>query len=464
MKILTLNAPNVPYTDKDILMPQVDLLQEAGLLKKLGHDVSFYDMDAKRATEEDLFSKIKGVDVIYMLFDEVVQIHSHSALDNAMKLGQKARDYGIKVIMGGTIPSFFYQHILQKDYADGVLIGPPGPALKELFSSQQFDVKGKTRTAYKKEGKISQINISDPKLLRGISLDDDYGLAARHLVSEEDYPIDVRAVAGSRGCRPKNKGCKFCPYTAFWGKHRQFSPEKTLKDIEQIIEKGHKKIMFLDSSFTYNPQNTRLIAEGIIEREYHDHLIWGGMSRVDMDFRILDIMQKAGLGFIHYGVESGDQNTIDNARKGITIAQIRRAFQEAKQRGLRTRASVIMDLGSTKDSVDRTIDLLVELMPNEIKPHFLSPRVYSDLDTAVTWEKQSIFGANAVIEGEIKEYAQQRLEDMAKYFKERRYSIILQSAAEPGFWKELWARGEQGEECNFVSIAPARYGISWRKK
>ncbi|MBT3984992.1 radical SAM protein [archaeon] len=461
MRTLLLNAPNIPFTDRDILMPQIDLLQEAGLLESLGHDAIFYDMDIERASDYDLEKKLveDSIDVVYMLFDEVVQIHSHQAVRNAMNLGRLIRDTGRKVIFGGTVPSFFHNFILEKGYADVVLVGPPGPALRELFSNWNY--RDNKRIAYKNSrGEVVGRDIYSRSLLEGFTLDDSYGIASRHLVNEENYPIDVRTIASSRGCRPNGKGCTFCPYSSFWGRYRHFSTELVLSDIEQIIEKGHRKIMFLDSSFTYSPFYTKDLFQKIIERGYNKYAIFGGMSRVDIDLDMLDLLQEGGLRFIHFGIESGDQETINKLRKSITVEQIEKAFYESKKRGLRTRGSIIIDSGDTKESVDKTIDLLCRISPNEIKPHFLSPRIYSDMQD-ITWENQSIFGSGSVVSKSISEYATRGLDQLADFFKAQGYLILLDSFAKEGFWKGLWERGEKGEEINFMSVAPARYGISW---
>ncbi|MFH1236929.1 MAG: radical SAM protein [Candidatus Aenigmatarchaeota archaeon] len=461
MKVLAVNAPNVPNTDRDILMPQIDLMQGAGLLERLGHEVAFYDMDAKRHDEADLQNKLVDYkpDFMYMLFDEVVQIHSHEGLDEAMKMSKAARKTGTKVLMGGTIPSFFHERILGRGEADAVLIGPPGPALLELFSDSKAGFEGKRRLARLQNGKVAGPGIMEKWLTEGFTLDESYGLAARHLVDESDYPIDVRSIATSRGCRPRGKGCSFCPYSTFWGARKEFSTEHVLRDIGQVLERGHGKIILLDSTFTYNPESMKRMAEGIVERGYK--VKFGDLSRADMDLRYLDALQKAGLSFIHYGVESGDDATLYELRKGITTDQIRHAFDEAKQRGLRTRASIIIDAGKTRTSVDRTVDLMLEVKPDEIKAHFLSPRIYSEHGKEITWDRQSIFGDKTTVENPIKEYARERLDGMCSELGKEGYVQLLDSYAAPGFWKGLWEKGEMGENVRFISVAPARYGICW---
>lgn len=472
MNILMLNAPNVPYTDVDLLMPQIDLLQEAGLLEDHGHQVAMYDMDAKRHTISNLEAKLDAepYDLVFMLFDEMIPLHSHAAYEQALAIGQMITKRGIKVALGGMVPSYFYKETLDREFHDevAVLVGPVGPALMELLSDGTFSTKGKLRIAYKKEdGTIVGPDRESIELLEGYDAAASYGVPARRLLDEVDYPIDVRAITATRGCMPKGKGCRFCPYPSFWGRQRPLSVDKTLADIEQLIESGFEKILFLDNAFTFNPNHILEVARGIIANGYNKHIMLGGLSRVDMNFRIMDTLQEAGLVWVHFGVESGDEETLIKLRKKTQIDRIRWAFAEARSRGLRTRASIIIDGGDTKESVDRTVDLMYDVAPNEVKPHFLAPRIYTDMqDHAPRIEKQSIFGDETAIfktDG-FADYTVRRLQEMSDAFERSGYDIMLKANPPEGFWQNLWQRGEAGLDCNFVSVAPARYGIGWGKR
>ena len=61
-------------------------------------------------------------------------------------------------------------------------------------------------------------------------------------------------------------------------------------------------------------------------------LEWGCSSRIDLvDRDLLQTMRRSGCSTIYYGVESGSQRILDYIRKGITLAQINRAFRITKK-------------------------------------------------------------------------------------------------------------------------------------
>ena len=100
-------------------------------------------------------------------------------------------------------------------------------------------------------------------------------------------------------------------------------------------------------------------------------LIWTCQTRADkVDLDLLKLMKKAGCRSILYGVESLDQEALDKIKKDIKESNIEKALILTKKQGIETRCSLMIGLpGETKESVFKTIDLLIKLNPSFIQIH-----------------------------------------------------------------------------------------------
>jgi radical SAM superfamily enzyme YgiQ (UPF0313 family) len=102
-----------------------------------------------------------------------------------------------------------------------------------------------------------------------------------------------------------------------------------------------------------------LLNEGI-------NLAWYCNTRVDrVDPELLELMRKAGCRGISYGVESGSQVILDNAKKSHAVEQACNAIKWAKDAGIKTYASFMVGLpGENWDTVQETLGFIKSALPN----------------------------------------------------------------------------------------------------
>lgn len=163
------------------------------------------------------------------------------------------------------------------------------------------------------------------------------------------------SVVASRGC-PFN--CAFCNGSTVLGKRVRYkAPEKLIEELGRLKnDYGAKGIIFLDSTFTLDKrwmtEFCRLYAES------GEVLPWACNSRVDtMDEPLLRLMKKAGCWEILYGIESGNQKSLDLIRKGVTVEQNTRALKMTMALGFYTYASYILCLpGETEADALNTVE------------------------------------------------------------------------------------------------------------
>ncbi len=155
-------------------------------------------------------------------------------------------------------------------------------------------------------------------------------------------------------------GCRFCIAGAIGFKERPVND--VLDDLKLLKGEGYKEIYFIDQTFGVNKARRRELLEGIL----HLNLSWSCYSRVDLfDYEGLREMKKSGCHTIIFGVESGNQGTLESVNKGEGIDEIKKVFGYCRALGLRTVATFIIGLdGEGEEEIKNTIRFAISLNPD----------------------------------------------------------------------------------------------------
>ena len=79
---------------------------------------------------------------------------------------------------------------------------------------------------------------------------------------------------------------------------------------------------------------------------------------------LLSHLKAAGVWFVMFGVESGNQEMLNRMHKGTTIEEIKRAFRLAHTAGIKTEAFFIVGMpGETDATVNDSLRLYKEIKP-----------------------------------------------------------------------------------------------------
>lgn len=182
----------------------------------------------------------------------------------------------------------------------------------------------------------------------------------RNISEYSYYPLLKKkpfiTVLSSRGC-PYD--CSYCPYmviqTPLW---RKRSPKNVVDEIEYLIQEyGIKSITFRDPMFTMDMDRTKKICQEIIKRKLDFE--WDCETRVDrLDESLIDIMKKAGLTSIEFGVESFDLNLLSSMnRKPPTHEQQEKIVEYCENSGIKMMAFYVLGIpGQTRKDIIKTID------------------------------------------------------------------------------------------------------------
>ncbi len=160
-------------------------------------------------------------------------------------------------------------------------------------------------------------------------------------------------VVTSRGCPG---GCRFCIKHVSYGRSARFrSPENILAELELLAGLGVRDVHMYADLFTISREQVVGLCELILERGLR--LRWTCNSRVDfVDPEMLSLMGRAGCWMISWGIESGSEEVLRRACKGITPEQVEQALRWAREAGIRNWGYFIIGLpGETEETIRETI-------------------------------------------------------------------------------------------------------------
>jgi len=183
---------------------------------------------------------------------------------------------------------------------------------------------------------------------------------ARHLFDRNLYSGTIACIS-SRGC-PYGK-CTFCMRTGLlYEKYRRRSVGNVMDELEFLYKKSSfKRVLFLDDNFTQGEDWVIRFCDALIQRRLK--LKWLCNARADtITKKMIKKMAEAGCDLIRYGIESGNQASLDCIKKGITIQQIKDAVKLTKEFCIRTVGSFMLALPRESPEMGkRTIQFAVEL-------------------------------------------------------------------------------------------------------
>jgi radical SAM superfamily enzyme YgiQ (UPF0313 family) len=179
----------------------------------------------------------------------------------------------------------------------------------------------------------------------------------------------------TRGCP---YGCIFCgwPQMIYRGpKYRVRTVQDVVAEIKANLEKVPYKSFYIDDD-TVNIRKQYILdlAKAIKEDGLHT-IPWGTMGRADlMDDDMLRALKDAGLFSIKYGVETADQNLLNEIKKNISIDEVIDGIERTKKFGIKVHLTFTFGLPSdTPETIERTIQLACRLPVDTVQFSITTP-------------------------------------------------------------------------------------------
>lgn len=360
MKVLLINPP---YTESKykfigLVAPPLGIAYIAAVLEQNDIEVEIIDGSALELEWDELKNQIarSAPDLIGItaLTPTIMQ---------ALKTAQIAKETcpDAWVTMGGYHPTFIYPELLEKEYIDIVIRGEGEYTMLELVKA--LETGSDLREV---QGIATSKFVTPPRHV--IDNLDTIPFPARHLLPMDEYKIlnmklPTGTLTSGRGCPFQ---CSFCASSAMHGKKlRLRSAENVVDEMEHLQSHYDTQIFaFMDDTFTINRRRVEEICAEIKERGLD--IMWGCTARADtLSNDLLQKMSDSGCITMFMGVESADQQMLDQINKNTTINKIKNAFEMAKSHDIRTIASVVLGMpGDNRESILRTIKFVRKLNPN----------------------------------------------------------------------------------------------------
>jgi hopanoid biosynthesis associated radical SAM protein HpnJ len=174
-----------------------------------------------------------------------------------------------------------------------------------------------------------------------------------------------------RGCRSK---CTFClwPQTVGGQRYRTRSVGHVAEEmaLAQRLFPQVKEFFFDDDTFTDDLPR----AEAIAKRLGALGMTWSVNAKANVPYETLKVLKDNGLRLLLVGYESGNQQILNNIKKGVRLDVARRFTRECKALGIAIHGTFILGLpGETRETIQETIRFACEIDPDTIQVSLAAP-------------------------------------------------------------------------------------------
>jgi hopanoid biosynthesis associated radical SAM protein HpnJ len=174
-----------------------------------------------------------------------------------------------------------------------------------------------------------------------------------------------------RGCRSK---CTFClwPQTISGHLYRVQSVDYVAREMAhgKEIFPEVKEWFFDDDTLTDNRPRSEEIAKVMSKLD----LCWSCNAKPDVPYETLKVMKENGLRLLLVGFESGNQEILNNIKKGTRVDRARKFAEDCHKLGILMHGTFIMGLpGETHETIEKTIQFAKDVDPYSIQVSLAAP-------------------------------------------------------------------------------------------
>jgi radical SAM superfamily enzyme YgiQ (UPF0313 family) len=353
MRVLLVN-PSYPLEEFPRLLVTLPYL--AAALREDGHEVEILDLLLARTTPEKIERRMA------VFRPELVGITSvtlnHHIASFIAEVVRKC-DERVPIAMGGPHVSFEIEGSFRDLPAlDFIGIGEGEATISELARALEgrMDLRDVRGLALRDGERIVRTPSRPPE-----DQLDRIPKPARQLTPLARYlAFDAPAsLVTSRGCP---HACTFCSAPAWTGRRVRYrAPGPCVDEIEELGRLGFGEVTIEDDTFTVNRRHLLAVCTELLRRD--TGIRWSAFSRVDtITSEIVEAMAGAGCQAICFGVESGNQEILDLAKKRSDLQKVREAMRITQAAGISALASFIVGLpGETVETLRNTVEFAEQL-------------------------------------------------------------------------------------------------------
>lgn len=239
---------------------------------------------------------------------------------------------GTTVIVGGPHPSTDGRNAMKCADIDICVRGEGDETIVELLHAIESgqDLSNISGIIFRKNGDL--VETPPRNYVEDLdSLPFPHEIAAEVLKDYDKYPLTAfHRIFAIRGC-PFN--CSFCGSRYVWSRRPRYrSVGNVVRQIQALQQMGLTHIHFDDDTFGVNKQYIKDLCDEL--RTRCPGLTWGSEIHVNLvDKETITMMKSAGCNVIQLGIESGNNQILEQIRKGTTIEKALAACETIKNIG-----------------------------------------------------------------------------------------------------------------------------------
>jgi radical SAM superfamily enzyme YgiQ (UPF0313 family) len=340
------------------LWPPLSLATCAALLEKDNHILKVIDFPALKLQVSDLKNF-----VLKEKPDFAIWSTGTPTLSSDLSLAETIKAKCPTTITGvfGTHVSVQAAEVLKNSFVDVVIRREPEQTIRVLCRQQKTAWQNISGISYRKPKNGGIFHNPDTDFIEAEKIPS----PAWHHLDLQCYRLPLKGrpfliVAPLRGCPYP---CSYCTAAIYYGSRlRQRPVEKVVDEIEINTKKYKVRDYFVwADTFTADKYYVKQFCNQIVDRGIK--ISWTCNSRTDtIDPGLLQLMKKAGLWLISYGLESGSETILKKAGKNITLAQSKLAVTWAHRLGIKTCGHFILGFpGESERTLRQTLKFSLRL-------------------------------------------------------------------------------------------------------
>lgn len=354
--------------------PPLGTIYAAAVMREAGYNVSLFDTGLIDSPEMITPIIKKDKPDYLVIYDDGFNYLTKMCLTNmreaAFRIAEIAKQNGITVIESSSDAADHYEKYLDRN-VDFVVIGEGEQTLKHLIKKldkNESDFENVEGLAFKKDGKTVKTALR--QILKDL---DSLPMPAWDLVNINDYKkiwlennkYFSMNIATTRGCPFK---CNWCAKPIYGNRYNVRSP-KLVADEIQFLQQSFSADHFWMCDDIFG------LKLGWVQ-EFRDIIKQRGLnfkykiqSRVDLLLQedTIEALAESGADTVWVGAESGSQKILDAMDKGTNVSEIWKATELLKKN--RIRVAFFLQFGypgETKEDINKTMQMVLNLMPDEI--------------------------------------------------------------------------------------------------
>ena len=312
--------------------PPLGILYLAGYIRKFLPELELKATDGLLLGLEGTYNEITrySPDVVFISF---ITPCAQGAYELARKLKENAP--GLIIVMGGPHATAIPSEPFEKSPCDMVVRGEGEQTSLELVKallakSSLSEVDG---LCWRDKNEV--VTNKPRQFIKDL---DEIPFPARDLLSSREYrgwfvtkknPETI--ILSSRGCPFE---CTFCS-NIIWKSSKPWlrlrSPKNIVDEIEHL-GKTYSIREFFDNGdeFNNNIEHATAVCQELIKRNLG--VTWKAQLRAHpLPEKLVRLMAESGCWYVHLGIESGSQRTLDGIKKHITLEQVEKACKLLKK-------------------------------------------------------------------------------------------------------------------------------------